>query len=707
MKIGPVDIGVPVLINVGGCAVAVIALFALWNKGAGQRHEAYYREKIMRGLSDGLPERQADGVNAALAFLKVEPNHIPAKLTLANTYAVQANYVEAKKLFEEVAKMPNVTSQEKAIALTAAGVVTFKAAPKEARGPAIDEAEKLFQAAIASDAEFTDAYANIALLQPYKNADKWHAAAEVPARAALDGRIPPSAEALEGLYRMMGMIQKEKNNPTEALKSFDAAQSIRPSGGGGSDQMRRSTKLVGVIQKGLSSEVRRAQILDLERSIGTTGDRAQQALTAIAMGVAWMELREDTDWSTNGYLAGVRSFNRAMEYDPKNRLGFQNLSALYDSRVEDLSKQLKGPVTGFNGVTPPLDTWKDGAKARRLLATDKNTLYEIRRVLKEHEELWRKFIEKGTPTNEEKVAAKLEMMIQMRRQAYTMDVDEEASSKPLLEKAFAIAKELETLDSENGPINFASGMLLLDMKRFGEANIRLKKAAEKGFKSPTLDKILAELGRKPEMIGARPADGQRWFGKRPLVSATLYSPSATDGFRAVELTHNGVPAPSMLMGSQVLYLPDASKLTDGRHQIQISVIEAISATKLQFPPLEFSIDRMPPSFKVSPDGGEVDGKAVFSIQLSDPTGVDLVSVRVLYRSADNSKNPTNREIVVSGRYKVGSPELNIKGNTTIPGESFKVTAGTLPMPPGAYVLDITAKDLSGNEMKASKGFQVK
>jgi hypothetical protein len=249
-------------------------------------------------------------------------------------------------------------------------------------------------------------------------------------------------------------------------------------------------------------------------------------------------------------------------------------------------------------------------------------------------------------------------------------------------------------------------MLLLDMKRYGEAQIRFNKAAAAGYKSPVLEKIVTELNRKPELIGARPADGQRWFGKRPLVYATLFSPNATDGFRSIEVTHNGTTASPMLTGSQVLYLPDVAKLTDGKHVIQVSVVEAASGNKIQFPPLEFSIDRMAPTFKLSPDGGEVDGKAVFNISLSDPTGVDLASVRVLYRSMDNAKNPTNREIILNGRYKVGSPELNIKGNQTIPGESFKATAGSIPLPPGAYVLDLFAKDLSGNEMKASKGFQV-
>src|SRR5688572_27965885 len=111
-------------------------------------------------------------------------------------------------------------------------------------------------------------------------------------------------EALEGLYRVMGMIQKEKNYPTEALKSFDAAQAVRPAGSAGSEQLRRSTRLAGVVQKGLSSEVRRAHIQELERAMGFISDRGQQALTMIAIGIAWSELRGDPDWSTNGYLAG-------------------------------------------------------------------------------------------------------------------------------------------------------------------------------------------------------------------------------------------------------------------------------------------------------------------------------------------------------------------------------------------------------------------
>jgi len=706
MKIGPVDIGIPVLINIGGCVIAVVVLFSLWNKGAELRHEAFYRDKIMRGLSDGLPERQSEGAKACLDFLKVEPDHVPAKLTLANIYAAQGNFAGAKQLFEEIAKMSKATSTEKAYALNGAGVSTFKAAPKDAMGPALDEAEKLFRAAIEADKEFADPHANIALLQPHKSPDKWIVTAEAPAKTAIESRVPPTAEALENLYRLVGMIQKEKRQAGEAVKSFDAAQTIRPTGVGGNDQMRRTTKIAALVEEGLSAETRRGLINELERAIPGMGDRKQQSNACIALGLAWMEMSKEPDWGTNGYLAAIRAYTRALDFDPQNVLAYQNFSALYDRRVNEFSAQLKGQVTSFNGITPPLDPVKDGPRARRMHPGDKNTLPEIRRVLKDHEDLWRRFIDKAGPAPKEKIAALLDIMILVRRQGYTMDVDEEPTLKVTLDRAYLAGKEAELLEPENGLVNFSVGMLLLDMKRFGDAQIRFNKAVAAGFKSPLIDKVLTELNRKPELLSARPADGQRWFGKRPLVYATLYSPNASDGFRSIEVTHNGATASPMLTGTQLLYLPDVSKLTDGKHVIQVAVVEAASGNKIQFPPLEFSIDRLPPTYKLSPDGGEVDGKAVFTISLADPTGVDLASVRVLYRSMDNAKNPTNREIVLSGRYKVGAPDLNIKGNQTIPGESFKVTAGTIPLPPGAYVLDLFAKDMTGNEMKASKGFQV-
>lgn len=707
MKIGPVDIGIPAIANLVGCVAAIVALFVLWNKGTDLRHEAFYRDKILRGLSDGLPERQAEGLSACRAFLAIEPNHIATRLTMANIYALQEHYTEAKQAFDDVVKLPKATPLEKAIALNGSGICALKGSPKEKLAAGVAEAEKLFQAAIESDNSYADAYANLAMLQPYKSAENWHAAAEGPARAALESKVPPTLESLGNVYRLMGVIQQQKKQPTDALKAFDASQAVRPAGAGGSEQMRRTTKLAGVIQNGLPAEVRRTQILEIERSINTLGERPQQSLAMTAVGIAWMNLREEADWATNGYPNAVRAFNRAIEYDPRNKLAYRNLSAHYDIQVDTLSKQLKGQVTSFNGITPPADVVKDGIKARRFLPADKGVLPELRRTLKDNEDVWRRFLEKSAPSDEDKTTATLEMIMLLRRQAYTMDVDEESTSKVTLDRALVLAKELETRAGDSGLVQFSVGMLLLDMKKYGEANLRFTKATEKGFKSETLTKLLTDLSRKPEMIGARPADGQRWFGTRPLVSATLYAPNATEGFKSIEMTHNGTVVPSMLLGSQVLYLPDASKLTDGRHKMQISVIEAVTSNKIEFPPLEFSIDRLPPSWKLLPDGGDVDGKAVFNITLSDPTGVDVASVRVLYRSMDNSKNPTNREIVISGRYKITAPDLNIKGNQSIAGDSFKVSAGSIPLPPGAYVLDIVAKDLSGNEMKASKGFQVK
>src|ERR1700759_1786925 len=151
MKIGPIDIGIPALVNLGGCVVAIIALLAFWNKNSTLRYEAYYGEKILRGLAENLPEKQREGSEACQALLKVEPNSVPVRLSRANIHADQNDAGTAKKEFDAISKMTQATPLEKAIALTGAGVTTFKIAAKEARGPAIDEAEKYFRAAIDAD----------------------------------------------------------------------------------------------------------------------------------------------------------------------------------------------------------------------------------------------------------------------------------------------------------------------------------------------------------------------------------------------------------------------------------------------------------------------------------------------------------------------------------------------------------------------------
>jgi hypothetical protein len=228
-------------------------------------------------------------------------------------------------------------------------------------------------------------------------------------------------------------------------------------------------------------------------------------------------------------------------------------------------------------------------------------------------------------------------------------------------------------------------------------------AKEKGMATPELDRMLNELSFKPQVLNVHPAIGRRWFGTVPLISASLRTVS--QDYKSVKMQVDGKDVQPTLSGTQCLFVPDESAASDGTHSVKISVVDKHNSV-IEFPEVSFGIDKKAPTIKITPDSGEISNKQVWIIALNDPSGIDIPSTFVLFKTI-KSAIPVTRELVKEGKYKMGFPDVDpmIKAAALV-AETFKVTVGQ-ELQPGEYSLTITCSDSNGNAGSETKTFSVK
>jgi hypothetical protein len=209
----------------------------------------------------------------------------------------------------------------------------------------------------------------------------------------------------------------------------------------------------------------------------------------------------------------------------------------------------------------------------------------------------------------------------------------------------------------------------------------------------------------PQLLDLRPRKNN-WFGRRPLVSATIFSPYSPGGLGG-GMTVDGQKVEASLEGAQLLYLLPEGALGDGTHKIQLQGSNGYGNAVEQA--LDFYVDKVPPKVEVEPkDDQPVKGpRPVWTLTCSDSgSGFDDDSLAVQILSQGEGATPVRATIIQQGLYKCELPGLNVKMNDHVPTTGKIQVSADRDLTPGVYQLKITACDKAGNRKEETRTYRV-
>jgi len=702
MKIGPIDVSYRMLIYAGILVAEVIGLWTLWNSNSEIRAESIYRSKVMRGLFDEKIEQVGISIEAAQQVIQYSPQRVDAKLYLGSLQYRQKEFKAAQKTFEDAAAMANATSQHKAWALTGAAASAFSAAGKDDAAKGASDAEKIFKQA--SDIKLdggkrsSDALAGLAILTYLKRSTASNVEALTLSDQALAAGDPPALKVLAQLYNIRGLIQAQQGKALDATNSFTQAQFLRPERTDFAES-RRLARLESVFDTTLGDAQRLELLQKLEREMSTYGKNQPLAWTLVGQGYG--SLKTQKDYLRGPYTQALAAFQRAITADATDLRPYRAKSHLIEERLADVAKALSSPLSGMKGESPIISIWGNGP-TQRLDSKDSSLHTEIRQLLTDSEATWNTVAERTTGAD--KLDARLRQLAAVRRLFWLTPDNDVNVRNAALDKMLKLGNEIVTLDAKSGRAHYTLGLVHIERGDFGAALGSMKTAKANGVAAPELDKLIDGLALKPEVLDIRPGDRRRWFGSVPLISASLRS--TTVGYKQVKMQVDGKDVEPVVTGTQVLYVPDDNFNMDGSHTVKVSVLDKFE-NAIDFPEFSFGVDKKAPSIKIIPeDKATVGTKPVWTITLSDASGVDASSTRVIFKTIKGPQMIT-RDLVKDGKFKIGLADLQppVRVNS-LAGESFRVVPGQ-ELQPGEYALEITSVDLNGNPVTETKRYTVK
>ena len=716
MKIGKIDVTVPMIAYTAGFVAAIVVLLAMWRRNSDIRYEAIARNTVYRGMYDDNGEAIQKALENCQSLVNANPGKSNVRLYLANLQYRQKQYPAAQKSFDDAANLASATPREKGMAFTGAGVSLFMTATKETQPKVAVAAEEFFKKALDADKNCIDAMVNMGLAELYKGgdgalgeADKWCTKALELESGANDKEpraLVPSIQAQEQLYVLKALLSARHGHNSEAVGYFDRVKAMRqPSTG--AEANKRLAMLASVTEKDLEVAARKELLTKLEAEASKFGKDNISAYNALGIGFSLQ--KAEPDYATVAMVSSMRNLSKAMDADPKDLRAYYNMTAILENRLTDVAAKISSPITGLTGETVQLNKWLQGEKAVRFTSPEKVLIVELKKILSDEEALWKRFQDKGKLNPPDRVEAKLRQLVCLRRQMYLLEPEEEGMRAPLLLRANNLQKDLEGLDPENPVVHQAIGHFLLDKGDYLGAHKEFSKAAEKGLKSPELDRLVKGLGVKPEVSDIRPIPNHRFYGPRPLVGGTLKAISAGGVPKQATMKIDDAPVQAVLcgpLGLQFLFFPMEKDLKDGEHTVSISMSDSMNQP-VEFPAFKFGLDKLPPKLNITPDlGAPVTSKQVFTITLEDRSGVDFGSLKITVRAA--SSKGKDVLLISEGRVKRTMMETNPprKIGHPIDSDTFQISAGQ-DLQPGEYELNIVVADMMGNVLTEKKVFTVK
>jgi tetratricopeptide (TPR) repeat protein len=723
MKIGSIDVSVATVAYSAGVVAALIADVTLWAAKADVRREAWHRSTILQAMYDeNMVER---GVTVCESLAASYPSRTHLRLYLANLYYRQKRFADAEAAFAEAAKSATATPQEKAWALVGQGASVF-AAGKGKPKAAAEKAEPLFAQALAVDKECTDAIIALAIVNMWKGGAAGVKAAEERCKQALAAPKPGSLHAQQQLYAVSGLVELQNGRAAGATTDFLRARAVEPSTTQ-MDDYRRTALLGAAVQEGVDGTRRKELLVQCEQELKHFGKDQVTALNALGYG--WWMLRNDPLLAAAASGAGKAApaggaagtgaltnaqarFTKAMDTDVKDPRAYYNMAGLLETSMAETAAKSSVPLAGFGEgkAEVAVNPWTGEAKQPvRVPTADMPHLQEIVKRLKEEIELWKRFLLKANPGPPEKLDAKLRQLACYRRQAALQEGVNNSERQMMLSQSVTLAQEILKQHPESADGHFSYGRVLLDKGDFAGALKEFKEAQAKGLKTPALERLLQGVGQQPEALDVRPSPDRRWFGSRPLIACTLKTVSSAGPLKRVAIKVGQKALNAALIGSQVLCLPGANDVMDGDQLVTIEATDALG-NAVEFPPLKFAVDRRPPTCRADPDAGAtVTPKQVFKISLSDASGIDYTSVKVVLKPLGKSAAGATRTLIDEGKYKINMAGLNPprKPGFMLDSDSFVVEPGLQDMSAGEWELGVTAQDMAGNLVQETKKYSVK
>ncbi|MBI3828108.1 MAG: hypothetical protein HY291_01235 [Planctomycetes bacterium] len=706
MKIGPLNVGIPTLVYLALVVIVALADFQLFTAKTAQRAEGRLERSIRECMNEGTDDALRQGVDFCRQVLAVTPNSASAHLYLGSFLFRQGQYKEAQGAFETCAKLPGIAAGDAGMAYTGAGVSAFAQAPAGERSKSTAAAEELFKKALEADKNSPDAKACLGIMLLWKGGLSAPTDALAKFNEVLEGKRPPAKTIASRMYNARGVTLSRLGRAGESDESFLAAQTIDP--GWRAVQENRTLSLISSLGlPGMPVDMRMKLIDKYKDNLSVFKPYEYAARNSIATGLylTRKDVMSKAYLEKNFPLAEKLLFAASGD-KPAEPAAYRNLAGLYQDRLygdpgeggrDGLLAQL--PPDYFRPAMTAPNIWKDGATADRPQAAQQ-VLDDIRKCANAESEALTRLMNKAKLDTPQQVDAQLHIFgAQYILMATSTAAEAEKRQSELLKSAAAMV----ALAEENPAALRAYGSLLLRAGDYKKAFEFLGKARAKGDGSEELGKALEDMSRKPVVFDMRPRRVGHFGKGRPLFGGSIQVLSCPGAVNAT-LTVDGKKMDAAMSGTQLLALAYDTQMTDGEHKIEIEAEDAIG-NKAQMSTSHF-VDKRPPTLKLDPDGGELDGpRPVWTIALEDVgVGIDQASVKVEFNSLGAGSTPCKDLLVSEGVYQKEISSLNVKQNDRIPGDTFKI-APIRDLGAGAYQLRIVFADKAGNlktELKAVK-----
>jgi tetratricopeptide (TPR) repeat protein len=709
MKIGSLDIGVKTLTLAAGLVVALMVDVKLFATNYSQWSEGRLSRRIQLCFIPGTDVERRNGVEYCQNLLNALPRCASAGLYLGTFQYNLKQYAEARKAYEAVTQQGGASAEQRAMAFVGVGAAVFMGRPERERVQAAEEAEKWFRKALETDKNLADAKVGLAITTLWAGKPTAADEAHTLLKEALASKPPPGRDGMAQLYNALGVVLAAKQQPVEAESAFESALAIIPQDWNlpRQNQMRTMVTLLGL--PGLRLSLREPLLVKYETRIGEFGGDALLAMNSFAVG--WWRTKADlrgADFMARCYPRALVLLREAMKRSTDTAMSFQNAVAIYEDQlferetglVLQLQPEFFDPCPVERAVNPWTGAAPPAAAARAEFQSLLRDIYSI--ALAEKlvlVELTSGRVRLDVPTL---VDAKLRLLTCQLLIALTCLNDPERVAG--LAELTRQAEALKAQAADDPRVLRAFAHAMLRARRYGEACQALRTAREKGDAGEDLKRILEQIETPPQFLDIRPRKS-RWFGQRPLVSATILAPHSPGGLGG-GLTVDGRKVESALSGAQLLYLLPEGLLSDGTHKIEFQASDGYGNAATQA--VDFYIDRLPPKIALEPkDDQPVKGpRPVWTVELNDPaSGVDLGSLQVQLSNQGEGAIPIRLIIIQQGVYRCELPNLNVKINDKVPGEKFRV-APDRDLTAGVYALKITVLDKAGNKKDETRSYRV-
>ena len=716
MKIGPIDVSIPGLCYVAGCVVGVSLLLQMYSYNKDTRVESICRSFIMRGMNDDNPDSIVSGIEKCKYLIDLYPKKVSTRLYLGSLLLRQKQYQDAQAAFADVLeKVPDATAQEKAWALVGQGVAVFASvstSSKDAQAKAAVKSEEFFKKALEQENDNPDAIVNLGLVQLLKTQSGNSAEqAEKYCKQALASSKIPSLAGLTQLHNLNGLILLRQGKFSESTFAFERAHALQGVAAPASAAANNSrlARLGTITQPGLDSKLREELIIKTQRETQLMPENQRNAARN-AMGVAWTLIKNKPEW----YETARMIFIDAINADRKDPQAYLNLAELYEDHIKLLGAKLTVPVTGIcGGESSAVNPWMVNTVAVNTVAVnrferaDVSTLAEIRKNLKDEFDVWSNYLKTVIPPlAADRINAVTRQLSCVRRQFYLLDITAESERPDLRKRELEMANEIIAIDPKDPIGNVLLGRVYVDNQEYVNARKAFESARQLGKIPPDVQTGIEKLSVQPTLVGQRPEENKPWFGVRPLIGATMKAVLSGGGIKEAKMAIDGKVVKPSIVGSQILYFPSEADISDGEHTATLSATFASDPHPIEFKPVKFFVDKLPPTWTVDPENNQpLASKAVWTITLADRSGIDPTSLSITLTSG-KGKGIT-RNLVQNGRYKMALPDLGIKTGSFVDCEKpFKV-ASPMELSAGEYGLNIVVQDSVGNELKETKQYSVK